>query len=202
MTTKSELYLRIETQDIAENGSARYDYLQRRVKIVESFHAEYGIERFQELLARFYVDEKRSCNEIAEIIEKRSGEKITARSVERSLRRGGVAIRPIAEAFPLAASRGRVVWVWKTLSENKNTNTRQIGPKLRLKILTRDNFKCKLCGSEGPLEVDHIVSRSEGGGNDEANLRTLCHDCNFGKRLLRKEEYGGKGVRMESGKSI
>lgn len=32
----------------------------------------------------------------------------------------------------------------------------------------------------GPLSVDHIIPRSEGGTNDDANLRTLCkraHDA-------------------------
>jgi 5-methylcytosine-specific restriction endonuclease McrA len=29
--------------------------------------------------------------------------------------------------------------------------------------------------------VDHIVPVSRGGGNDEANLRTLCRACNVGK---------------------
>lgn len=62
-----------------------------------------------------------------------------------------------------------------------------IRPSDRHAVLTRDGGKCVICG-RGPghgdavkLEVDHIVAVSRGGGNEMANLRTLCGDCNRGK---------------------
>ena len=61
----------------------------------------------------------------------------------------------------------------------------------------RDNFTCKECGvigyerkrpskgyaypTEKPglfLTIDHVFPKSKGGGNEEENLQTLCHDCN------------------------
>ena len=49
---------------------------------------------------------------------------------------------------------------------------------LRLLILERDNYTCVLCGSEGYLEVDHIVAIVNGGEYfDKENLRTLCEIC-------------------------
>lgn len=57
-------------------------------------------------------------------------------------------------------------------------------PKLRYKILSRDGFKCKLCGRKPPdvsLAVDHIKPVKYGGDNSESNLQTLCFDCNSGK---------------------
>lgn len=58
---------------------------------------------------------------------------------------------------------------------------------LRWRILKRDGHRCVACG-RGPathpglvLEVDHITPVSRGGGNEEANLRTLCRACNGGR---------------------
>ena len=57
--------------------------------------------------------------------------------------------------------------------------------KLRYDILHRDNFTCQLCGatqSHGTtLHVDHIHPVAKGGLTEEANLRTLCADCNLEK---------------------
>ena len=64
---------------------------------------------------------------------------------------------------------------------------RDIPLKLRLKVLSRDNYKCVLCGqspSHDPsikLHVDHIHPYSKGGKTAEDNLRTLCNLCNWGK---------------------
>ena len=62
-----------------------------------------------------------------------------------------------------------------------------ISPKLKLKVMKRDNYKCLICGKspaiypELPLEVDHILPVSKGGTNDIENLQTLCFYCNRGK---------------------
>lgn len=63
---------------------------------------------------------------------------------------------------------------------------RQATPKrLRFFILTRDRYRCQLCGataSEGAqLEVDHKVPVAKGGKTTPQNLWTLCHPCNNGK---------------------
>lgn len=59
------------------------------------------------------------------------------------------------------------------------------GNSKRFKVLMRDGFKCKYCGStadEKELEVDHIIPRSRGGSNNMENLVTACFECNRGKR--------------------
>lgn len=44
-------------------------------------------------------------------------------------------------------------------------------------VLTRDGYKCKLCGKKNAiLDVHHIIWRSKGGGNKPSNLLTVCHD--------------------------
>jgi hypothetical protein len=51
----------------------------------------------------------------------------------------------------------------------------------KFRILHRDNFTCRYCdakpGSEF-LEVDHLIPRSLGGSDDQANLVAACVTCN------------------------
>ena len=65
---------------------------------------------------------------------------------------------------------------------------RSISLSLRYRVLCRDRFRCVICGRSPAknlnveLHVDHIIPWSKGGQNVEENLRTLCFDCNLGKR--------------------
>lgn len=71
--------------------------------------------------------------------------------------------------------------------ENLQYNERKkMTQKLRYEIIMRDGKRCVLCGrsvEDGvKLEVDHIKPISKGGKTIKSNLRTLCEDCNRGKR--------------------
>jgi hypothetical protein len=62
-----------------------------------------------------------------------------------------------------------------------------ISKKLRLLILERDGYRCRLCGrtaKETKLEVDHRIPVVKGGTDSLNNLWTLCIDCNRGKSDL------------------
>lgn len=65
---------------------------------------------------------------------------------------------------------------------------------LRYDILKRDGFRCVLCGRSAndgvKLHVDHILPVSRGGKTERDNLRTLCSDCNMGKR----DKYDAHGM--------
>lgn len=71
--------------------------------------------------------------------------------------------------------------------QKKEEDERSIRLSLRFKILSRDRFKCVLCGRspstdmECKLHVDHIIPFSKGGKTTEDNLRTLCSECNIGR---------------------
>lgn len=52
---------------------------------------------------------------------------------------------------------------------------------LRARIRVRDGHACVLCGSRGPLEVDHITPLLQGGAHTEANMRTLCRSCHVAR---------------------
>jgi len=54
----------------------------------------------------------------------------------------------------------------------------------RFRIFERDCFTCQYCGQKPPeviLEADHIVSKKDGGRDDDINLITACFACNRGK---------------------
>lgn len=59
--------------------------------------------------------------------------------------------------------------------------------RLRFRVMKRDNFSCRACGSSPALRpglvlhVDHIKAWSLGGETVEENLQTLCEPCNLGK---------------------
>lgn len=69
----------------------------------------------------------------------------------------------------------------------KGEDNRGVPIKLRYRILTRDNYRCVLCGRSPALElgvrlhIDHVIPFSRGGKTSEQNLRTLCESCNWGK---------------------
>ena len=59
-------------------------------------------------------------------------------------------------------------------------------PKIRMDILKRDNFRCRICGRSPDdnvdiqLDVHHILPYAKGGLTHEENLITLCHTCHNG----------------------
>ena len=68
--------------------------------------------------------------------------------------------------------------------------SRGVSPQLRNEILERNGYTCRQCGA-GPgdahptnpnrkvtLHIDHILPKSQGGADDEDNLRVLCSACN------------------------
>lgn len=65
-----------------------------------------------------------------------------------------------------------------------------IPPKLKLKILARDNYLCQYCGKDGfesfeswcYIDVDHFDSKlPDAEMNNENNLVTACRFCNSQK---------------------
>jgi hypothetical protein len=58
-------------------------------------------------------------------------------------------------------------------------NTSTIPPGRRTEVLERDRFVCQApgCGNSRFLEIHHVKSRSQGGGNELDNLITLCSGC-------------------------
>jgi hypothetical protein len=69
---------------------------------------------------------------------------------------------------------------WMVLMSKAEISTRR-WRKLRERILARDGHMCQACGSQEELQIDHIISRVDGGQNNESNLQVLCKLCNLRK---------------------
>ena len=53
----------------------------------------------------------------------------------------------------------------------------QLSASQRERIMQRDGWQCRQCGSGDSLEVDHIVPTYAGGTDEPGNLQTLCRSC-------------------------
>ena len=49
------------------------------------------------------------------------------------------------------------------------------------RVFLRDGRMCRYCGNDENLQIDHIISRKNGGTHDLENLQVLCRDCNLRK---------------------
>ncbi len=73
------------------------------------------------------------------------------------------------------------------ITVRQSIGPRNIPPKLRYKVMKRDNWTCVLCGvrktkeNNVQLHVDHRIPYSKGGKTVLSNLRTLCSTCNLGR---------------------
>lgn len=47
----------------------------------------------------------------------------------------------------------------------------------RKAVYRRDGFQCAVCGDNRRLQIHHIWKRSQGGGDEQMNLITLCSVC-------------------------
>ncbi|MCX7607278.1 MAG: HNH endonuclease [Bacteroidia bacterium] len=63
-------------------------------------------------------------------------------------------------------------------------------PLTRQNIFKRDGFRCGYCGTSHNLTVDHIIPRSQGGGDSWENLITACEPCNRRKGSRTPEQAG------------
>lgn len=83
-----------------------------------------------------------------------------------------------------------------SMSENKRLygNEYQNGElketKLRKFIFSKYNNSCVYCGNKENLEIEHIISKSNGGTNSTKNLTLSCRKCNELKSNLSLKVFG------------
>ena len=64
--------------------------------------------------------------------------------------------------------------------------------RLRRRIMERDSMLCQPCKSAGRIsgatQVDHIVSKAQGGTDDPDNLQAICDSCHKAKTLEERQK--------------
>lgn len=66
----------------------------------------------------------------------------------------------------------------------------------RKNVIVRDRHRCQYCNhSKGPMTVDHIIPKTEGGGDTWENLVCACSRCNNKKGDRTPEEAGMRLLR-------
>lgn len=63
---------------------------------------------------------------------------------------------------------------------------RMIDRTIQWDVFRRDHFRCRYCGQERPLTVDHVILWESGGASVSGNLISSCARCN---RLRGNMEY-------------
>lgn len=75
-----------------------------------------------------------------------------------------------------------------------------ISGTLKYEVMKRARYRCELCGisaTEKALEVDHILPRNKGGGDELTNLQALCFTCNARKRDHDDTDFRGNRALYE-----
>jgi len=68
--------------------------------------------------------------------------------------------------------------------------------RMKQRVWLRDKGKCKLCkkscwdGESAIADPDHIVKRSDGGGDELSNLRVLCRACHNARHPEKQVRFG------------
>lgn len=191
----------VTAKEIAKRMGVDRNSISRRFGNWQDLLSEVGLEPVP--LGRRYADEE--CYENIVTLWTHYGRQPNFAELKRPpskvgskayiLRWGGwrAALSAFIKYINQAPETTAIATVQKSSTETLAVQTpTDITPKsislaLRYKILSRDRFKCMICGrspAKDPsieLHVDHIFPWSKGGQNTEENLRTLCFDCNLGK---------------------
>jgi len=90
--------------------------------------------------------------------------------------------------LPSTHSQPRTRSGWDDDRRRGNRHQRGYGnawDKLRIRILGRDKYLCQPCKRKALLttasQVDHIVSKAQGGTDDPSNLQAICTTCHKAK---------------------
>jgi len=91
-------------------------------------------------------------------------------------------------------------WWFSPYDPNPNKNTesyaKQFIPyKIKWAVWKRDSFKCKQCGTQENLSIDHILPECMGGKLELDNLQTLCRSCNSKKGTKYSKEWLNEKVK-------
>ena len=98
-------------------------------------------------------------------------------------------LKAYAAEYRRADSDRQAVYDQRRRSREQNAES-TLTPEQWSDILEQYNYSCFYCGATGvPLEIEHMIPLSRGGGLTEDNVVPACHSCNCSKKTMTPEEY-------------
>ena len=96
-----------------------------------------------------------------------------------------ITLRTYSERKINAIRRKRMVYLKKPDAEKYRTTG--LSSKRRFEVLTRDGFKCTLCGNSPKTGSTLEIHHKNGNSSDLDNLQTLCFACHRGLHYAKRE---------------
>lgn len=169
-------------------------YLREKTPTLHEALLKVGIKNAKEYIQKLYRSGL-SCPAIAEKFFKKFQISVTPRGIEYYI--PAEMKRSKAEAKRLAIKTGRMVYRKKP--EHEKYKRKYISAGLRMKVLDRDNFKCRFCGNgreDGySLEIHHKDFNPE--NNELENLAVACFLCRRGLHENARSENSTTGMTTE-----
>ena len=177
-------------------GEEYYHNGKFKKKAIEKHFGTWGKLMDKLGMEKTAVHVKHSTQELFGIMKSIWDEKGCRPSMSEFLRRSGHTKKYILARFKswteflrqfLEYANNGGVSMPTVVTAKKTIGSRVVSPKLRYKVMKRDNWTCVLCGvrrtkeNNVQLHVDHIIPYSKGGETVLSNLRTLCSTCNLGR---------------------
>ena len=86
--------------------------------------------------------------------------------------------KELAELTPTAPAGAELKLPSTSQVKMRQSRTRYVPKPVKRFVWQRDQGKCKNCGTQAYLQLDHILPFSMGGPSSTENLRLLCRNCN------------------------
>ena len=90
------------------------------------------------------------------------------------------AVRALIEARDLKQQR-KIQRAMAIVNFQAEPSNAPIPDEVKMFVMQRDGGRCVKCGAQQDLHFDHVIPRSQGGGNGPQNIQLLCANCNWSK---------------------
>jgi 5-methylcytosine-specific restriction endonuclease McrA len=167
---------------IANNARSYEDVQQRMASLEQQIvkldeYAVHARNARQQDLVRQVLTQKRECesklSEMKRLSHQIADEKQRL-NTDRQLLEAKIAVAALREGRPWQPDSSP----FTSDAPVGERTSRFIPQDVRIKVVTRDQGKCRQCGSHEDLHFDHVIPWSKGGANTVNNIQLLCGRCN------------------------
>ena len=169
---------------LKKDGTAAVTQIARALLAHDASQVEYYEQVTKNMVGRVLTKNRSITDKQADIYSLKGFDELSADEIE------GLAALCEEKVEAYIAKRGKAIW------EHRRKSAGYVPGTARYEVLKRAKDRCELCGisaREKALEVDHILPRNHGGGDELSNLQALCYSCNATKRDRDDTDFRGIG---------